>query len=107
MSVGGPEVRKAAGAALDAGTPEALSAFLTMGLAEARARDAAAGQGGNGTGGTAADLASTGTAAPVGALAVGGATAIALGAGTLVAARRRQESRPAVTRPVVAAVPRP
>ncbi|MFD0566827.1 ALF repeat-containing protein [Kitasatospora saccharophila] len=138
MSDGGPEVRKAAGAALDAGTPEALRAFITTGLAEARAKDAAAsggqqqggqqggGQQGGGTGvtpvsdeaagapqtagsgttgttatgttattatgtTTATGLASTGTDAPVGALTVGGATAILLGAGTLVAARRRQQ----------------
>ncbi|MGW4803923.1 ALF repeat-containing protein [Kitasatospora sp. NPDC004272] len=138
MSDGGPEVRKAAGAALDAGTPEALRAFIATGLAEARAKDAAAsggqqqggGQQGGGqqqgggtgvtpvsdeaagtpqtagsgttgttatgataTGGTttATGLASTGTDAPVGALTVGGATAILLGAGTLVAARRRRQ----------------
>ncbi|MGW4693093.1 LPXTG cell wall anchor domain-containing protein [Kitasatospora cineracea] len=132
----GPEVRKAANAALDADmiesmhgdrTATALRAFLSKGLAEAQARDrAAAEQGGKdteqpgeqpskdgsgttqaglttttatttatgstiatGTGTTAAQLASTGTDAPVRSLTAGGAAAIALGAGALVVARRR------------------
>ncbi|MDR3031607.1 MAG: LPXTG cell wall anchor domain-containing protein, partial [Kitasatospora sp.] len=141
----GPEVRKAANAAMDADTIEsihgdrtatALRAFLSKGLAEAQARDRAAAeqaeqgeQGGKdteqpgeqpskdgsgatqaglptttgstpttatttatGTGtGTAAQLASTGTDAPVRSLTVGGAAAIALGAGALVVARRRSQ----------------
>ncbi|MFI9786686.1 ALF repeat-containing protein [Kitasatospora sp. NPDC051984] len=51
MSLGGPEVRKAAGEALDANTSEALHTFLLTGLAEAQARDTANAQetgGGNG-----------------------------------------------------------
>ncbi|BAJ32393.1 hypothetical protein KSE_66340 [Kitasatospora setae KM-6054] len=39
----------------------------------------------------ATDLAATGTDAPIGSLLVGGATAIALGAGTLVLTRRRRQ----------------
>ncbi|KIQ65265.1 hypothetical protein TR51_15055 [Kitasatospora griseola] len=42
IEVGGPEVRKAALAALENGSNEALRTFLEVGLAEAQARDAAA-----------------------------------------------------------------
>ncbi|MEV6206370.1 ALF repeat-containing protein [Kitasatospora sp. NPDC051914] len=102
---GGPEVKKAALAALAAGTHEALIEFLTKGLAEAEAKDkAAAGQGGTGgtqtgtggttvtpvsdtgngttaggTGSTTHRLASTGTEAP-------------LGGAALLAARRRSQA---------------
>ncbi|RAJ46276.1 short repeat uncharacterized protein predicted to be involved in signal transduction [Kitasatospora sp. SolWspMP-SS2h] len=117
MSVGGPEVRKAANAVLSADTPEALRDFLTKGLKEAQERDEAAGrQGGRppgngdsgavraglttgttgtttttgtGTGGG-TELASTGPGTPLGAVAATGAAAIVLGAGTLVATRRRR-----------------
>ncbi|WP_404867769.1 LPXTG cell wall anchor domain-containing protein [Kitasatospora griseola] len=123
IEVGGPEVRKAALAALENGSNEALRTFLEVGLAEAKARDAAAQEqqnhpqtgnngnnGGSGTGVTQAShtttvtttttttgtttgvLASTGADAPLGALTVAGATALALGAGTLVVTRRRQQS---------------
>ncbi|MFJ5926188.1 hypothetical protein ACIQF6_26615 [Kitasatospora sp. NPDC092948] len=60
MSVGGPEVCKAAGAVMDSYTSESLRAFLRTGLAEAQARDTAnaqqpqggnGGSTGNGTGG--------------------------------------------------------
>ncbi|MFJ8442003.1 LPXTG cell wall anchor domain-containing protein [Kitasatospora griseola] len=125
IEVSGPEVRKAALAALENGSNEALRTFLEVGLAEAKARDAAAQEqqnhpqtgnngspgnnGNNGTGVTQAShtttvtttttttdtptgvLASTGADAPLGALTVAGATALALGAGTLVVTRRRQQ----------------
>ncbi|MFJ4674982.1 ALF repeat-containing protein [Kitasatospora sp. NPDC088783] len=138
MSVGGPEVRKAANAALSADTLEALRDFLTKGLKEAQERDKAAeqqggrsdGEDGNGDGngdgdggkdedgrqpgngdsgavqagltttttgttttttGTGTELASTGPGTPLGAVATTGAAAIVLGAGTLVAARRRRQ----------------
>ncbi|PJN29721.1 hypothetical protein CG736_04140 [Kitasatospora sp. CB02891] len=42
VEVGGPEVRKAALAAVENGSNEALRTFLEVGLAEAQARDAAA-----------------------------------------------------------------
>ncbi|MFJ1754041.1 ALF repeat-containing protein [Kitasatospora sp. NPDC088134] len=132
IATGGPEVRKAARAALEDGSPEAIRAFLEHGWDAAKAVDAAAeqanqnnqgnqgNQGGStvtpvadttptttapqstGTTGTTGtptatatatgtQLATTGTDAPLGTLAVGGATALLLGAGTLVAARRRQQ----------------
>ncbi|MGW3076468.1 ALF repeat-containing protein [Kitasatospora sp. NPDC001132] len=51
MDAGGPAVRAAAGKALDAGTNEAVEAFLKEGWAKARAEDeAAAAKPGNGTG---------------------------------------------------------
>ncbi|MFF0387297.1 ALF repeat-containing protein [Kitasatospora sp. NPDC004615] len=63
MSLGGPEVRKAAGEALDANTSEALHTFLLTGLAEAQARDTANAQetgGGNNGGGTGGNDGNTG-----------------------------------------------
>ncbi|GAA4862920.1 ALF repeat-containing protein [Kitasatospora terrestris] len=108
---GGPAVRKAALAALGTGDAATYRAFLTSGLAAARARDNAAttgnqqtgttvtpasdttagtarGTGSSGT--TTADrLASTGTETPFGALTAAGGAAVLLGAGALVATRRR------------------
>ncbi|MEW1909961.1 ALF repeat-containing protein [Kitasatospora sp. NPDC085895] len=117
---GGPEVRKAALAALAAGTPEALRAGRTT------TGQGTTGQGGTGTQGkggstvtptsattgtttattgtttawttgtgatTGADrLASTGTDAPLAGIAAAGGTAVALGAAALVAARRRSRA---------------
>ncbi|MFJ1792464.1 ALF repeat-containing protein [Kitasatospora griseola] len=122
IEVGGPEVRKAALAALENGSNEALRTFLEVGLAEAQARDAAAqeqqnhpqtgGNDGNGTGVTQAShtttvttttatttdttttgvLASTGVDAPLGAITAAGAASVALGAALVAARRRRQQS---------------
>ncbi|MFG2817800.1 ALF repeat-containing protein [Kitasatospora sp. NPDC048365] len=117
---GGPAVKKAALAALGTGSAEAYRAFLTTGLAEAQAQDKAATanqQTGTTTGGTtvtpASDtttnttattqntgggtttadrLASTGTETPFGALTAAGGAAVLLGAGALVATRRRTQA---------------
>ncbi|MEV7120546.1 ALF repeat-containing protein [Kitasatospora griseola] len=71
IEVGGPEVRKAALAALENGSNEALRTFIEVGLAEAQARDAAAQEqqnhpqtgnsGGNGDNGTGVTQASNTT----------------------------------------------
>ncbi|MER8183482.1 ALF repeat-containing protein [Kitasatospora sp. NPDC094015] len=117
IEAGGPEVRKAGTAALN-GTIEDVREFLKTGQYIARAKDKAAadaaagstgsaGKDGSGTTtvpaslttgvtgtSTATDgsLASTGTTAPLEQIALAGAAAVALGAGTLVAARRRPQA---------------
>ncbi|MEV4614190.1 ALF repeat-containing protein [Kitasatospora sp. NPDC049258] len=119
IEAGGPEVRKAGNAALN-GTIEDVRAFLKEGQYTARAKDEAAakaageaGQGNSGTTGsgttvvrasdttgtsttddqaTSGSLASTGPTTPLGQLAATGAAAVLLGAGTLVAARRRPQA---------------